>query len=382
MKLLCATQFFPPSVGGMQVSNSLLLEGLAKAGVEIELLVFSDFPQPLLPSPLYKAKKIGADLTLLRNQRVCANTIIRHARVSRPDFILLLDDGVVRALGFLPFKQTLNSRIVSINSGSTLTRENKHFRGRVNSYFVKRGYGWLDLIFVADDTAAELRSSFPGIADRIRVMGRPIPDSFFEDGCPRSNVPLSPPQLPILFSCSRADERKGLQLVLHALGHLRDREGAEVVRLIHAGDGPALAAWRQLAASLKLRHVEFVGNVPFTEIKKYYHSSYMCILPSIYSGESFGRSWVEAFACGKPVISTQIANLQYLVRDNKNSIVILPDPMDICRGIEQALDMSAADYATMSRRSYETALQYKQSVIINKLMNELKALDDPTASCL
>ncbi|MDH5525515.1 MAG: glycosyltransferase family 4 protein [Desulfobulbaceae bacterium] len=381
MKILCATQFFPPSVGGMQVSNSLLLEGLAKAGVEIELLVFSDFPEPLLSEPLYKAKVILADLTQLRNQLTCAKTIIRHASAFRPDVILLLDDGVVRALGFWPFKRNLNFNIVSINSGSTLTRENKHFRGRVNSYFVKRGYGWLDLIFVADETAADLRASFPVFADRIKVMGRPIPDSFFGYGCPEHKDLISGSQLPILFSCSRADERKGLQLVLHALAILRDRRGQEVVRLIHAGNGPALAFWRQLATSLKLRNVDFVGKVPFSEIKKYYSSSYMCILPSIYVGESFGRTWVEAFACGKPVISTQIANLRYLVRDNENGIVILPDPLDICRGIEHALDMPAGDYATMSRRSYETALQYKQSVITSKLINELKDLNDTTASC-
>ena len=99
----------------------------------------------------------------------------------------------------------------------------------------------------------------------------------------------------------------------------------------------------------------------------------MCIFPSLYSGESFGRTWVEAFACRKPVISTHIANLQYLVRDNENGIVVLPESSDICRGIDQALSLPHSDYIAMAQKAYETALQYKQSEIINKLLIELKA---------
>ena len=41
MKILCATEFYPPSTGGMQISNYLIIEELRSIGYEVKLLVFS-----------------------------------------------------------------------------------------------------------------------------------------------------------------------------------------------------------------------------------------------------------------------------------------------------------------------------------------------------
>jgi len=372
LRLLCATQFYSPSVGGMQLSNRLLVEGLASGGAMVDLHVFAGEHAETEQQGNIRRHDHPIKPKSIMEHFACANTLIRHAKALRPDFVLLLDEGIVRALGFLPFLKKNGLRYVSINSGSTLTRGSRHFRGRVNAGLVRRGYRWLDLLFVAQSTAAVLPEVCPEVADRVRMLGRPVPDSFFTETGKEGGVPVFENDLPTLFSCARAEEEKGIRLVLDALARLRDQSGAEVANFVFAGDGPALMSWRRMAQELSLSQIRFVGRLSLEELIPYYRSCYMCIFPAHGVIETFGRVWMEAFACGKPAISTTTDNLKYLVSDGNNSIAIEPEVGSICNGIRQALSLSQADYWKMSRRAREMALPYSQTAIVNNLLYILK----------
>ena len=97
----------------------------------------------------------------------------------------------------------------------------------------------------------------------------------------------------------------------------------------------------------------------------------MGIFPSIYPDETFGRTWVEAFACGRPVISTHINNLKHLVHDGMNGFVVEPTPEAVAAGIDRALALGAGDYLEMSRRARQTALPFRQSSIVRQLLDAL-----------
>lgn len=374
MRLLCATQFYPPSVGGMQLSNRLLVEGLASAGAMVDLHVFAGEHRETEQQGNIRRYDHPIKPKSIMEHFACANTLIRLAKVLRPDFVLLLDEGIVRALGFLPLPQKNGLRYVSINSGSTLTRDSRHFRGLVNSGLVRRGYRWLDLLFVAQSTAATLPGVCPEVADRVRMLGRPVPDSFFTETGDEGGVPAFGNDLPTLFSCARAEEEKGIRLVLLALARLRDQRGAEVANFVFAGDGPALTSWRRLAQELSLRQIRFVGRLPLEDLIPYYRSCYMCIFPAHGVIETFGRTWMEAFACGKPAISTTTDNLKYLVSDSANSIVIEPKVDSICTGIRRALNLNPAEYWKMSQRAREMAQPYSQNAIVENLLRNLEDL--------
>lgn len=355
----------------MQVSNYLLVDGLAKAGAIIELHVFAGQATTVHDENNVRRFDYSISPKSILNHLQCATAIFRRAEELRPDFVLLLDEGVVRALGFLPFQRKRGIRYVSINSGSTLTRGARHLRGLANAYFVRRGYRWLDLLFVAQSTAAALDDSSGFAASQVRVLGRPVPDDFFAIGAIEECEPMFDNELPTLFCCARAEEEKGVALVLHALAKLRDENGCEVVNFIFAGEGPALSSWRTIVSTLSLYNVHFVGRKSLGELRHYYQSCYMCIFPAHGLIETFGRTWVEAFASGKPLISTDTDNLKYLVHDGVNGIVILPDVADIVKGIRRALSLSKNAYVEMSLRARETALPYKQSTIVSSLLDSL-----------
>lgn len=96
---------------------------------------------------------------------------------------------------------------------------------------------------------------------------------------------------------------KGIHLLLHALAAL---EGEWRLRLV--GGGPALGEMRALAAELDIAdRVEFLGQLPSSELPAQYHVLDCLVLPSLTQNnwkEQFGRVLVEAMASGVALIGS------------------------------------------------------------------------------
>jgi len=66
--------------------------------------------------------------------------------------------------------------------------------------------------------------------------------------------------------------------------------------------------------------VTFTGRIPFKEISKYYNM--IDVLVNISEYESFGVSVIEAMACEKPVIVTNVGGLKEIVKDDSLGIKV------------------------------------------------------------
>ena len=109
-----------------------------------------------------------------------------------------------------------------------------------------------------------------------------------------------------LISVARLVECKGLQYLLESLRQLRT--AGEVFRLNVYGDGdyrrPLIALAEQLGLS---DWVHFRGNIPHEQLPRLYGQSDIFVLPSL--AESFGQVFVEAMACGLPVVGTNVGGI-------------------------------------------------------------------------
>jgi glycosyltransferase involved in cell wall biosynthesis len=129
--------------------------------------------------------------------------------------------------------------------------------------------------------------------ERIRVVPPVLRESFLE------SIPEDS-QNETILTVTRLVRGKGIERALRAVDALR-RQLPEIRYLI-VGDGPMIGKYKQLATELGLeRCVKFVGEVPPTEVHRYYEKCTVYLLPSLL--ESFGISKIEANACGKPVIA-------------------------------------------------------------------------------
>jgi phosphatidyl-myo-inositol alpha-mannosyltransferase len=121
-------------------------------------------------------------------------------------------------------------------------------------------------------------------------------------------------QLQILF-VGRADERKGLPVLLRAFEALR---GAGVDAQLTVA-GPAAEEVEPLL--LEPEGVEIAGPVDEAEKWRLLGSADLLCAPSL-GRESFGMVLTEAFASGTPVVASDIAGYRDVARDGQDSVLV------------------------------------------------------------
>ena len=111
--------------------------------------------------------------------------------------------------------------------------------------------------------------------------------------------------------------------------------------------------------------VTFLGARDQDRLHHYYSAAEMVIMPSHY--ESFGMVALEAMACGKPVIASEVGGLAHLVRDGVTGLhVPNGDPVKLAKAIAQlAQDHELRE--RMGRAAHLYAQQYSWECIADKM---------------
>ena len=79
-----------------------------------------------------------------------------------------------------------------------------------------------------------------------------------------------------------------------------------------------------------------MGTKPHSAMPLYYASCDALVIPSRY--ESFGIVALEAAACGRPVIATQVGGLPYAVSSDKTSLMVRRnDPANLAFAMQRIL---------------------------------------------
>jgi glycosyltransferase involved in cell wall biosynthesis len=94
-------------------------------------------------------------------------------------------------------------------------------------------------------------------------------------------------------------------------------------RLTIAHVGPSEAQLRELAASLELRHCEFIGKVPPSRMAQLYDGADIYVTtPNI---DCMPGSLLECMASGLPIVATRAGGIPYIVTDEETALLIEPD---------------------------------------------------------
>lgn len=90
-------------------------------------------------------------------------------------------------------------------------------------------------------------------------------------------------------------------------------------QLLVAGDGELRAELQSLSASLGLRHVQFLGQVPPTRMAELYDVADVYLnAPNI---DNMPNSIVEAFAAGLPVVTTRAGGIPFIVTHDETGLM-------------------------------------------------------------
>lgn len=180
-------------------------------------------------------------------------------------------------------------------------------------------------------------------------------------------VPAAPPARPYLFTVSRLDGPKRIDLLVRAF--LRTRVNAE---LRIAGTGPMQAELEALAANDP--RVHFLGFRRDSDIATLYQDA--LAVPFLPFDEDYGLITVEAMEAGKPVITTRDAGgVNEFVCDGETGWCVAPDPDALAGAITQAVE-----HPERTRRMGESARRAVAHVTWQDTVRELVSAPDADAA--
>jgi len=138
---------------------------------------------------------------------------------------------------------------------------------------------------------------------------------------------------PILFFVGRLVPYKGLDVLIQAMNCLD-------TKLLIAGEGPLEKSLKLMVEAKGLKDkVNFLGKLSDEEMIAHYHACDIFVLPSVNTAEAFGIVQLEAQACGKPVVSTDLATgVTFVNRDGVTGVVVPPRSIEgLVEGINKLL---------------------------------------------
>ena len=137
--------------------------------------------------------------------------------------------------------------------------------------------------------------------------------------------------------------KSGYPELIHALSNLSSQ--FPNLRLVLIGEGNIRGELDALAAELGIRDkVSFLGFISHKELASYLAMADIFIRPSLVEG--LGIAFIEAMACGVPVIGTDVGGIPDIIEHDKNGFLIRPQDR---QGMVQALRALLEDEDLRSR---------------------------------
>lgn len=179
----------------------------------------------------------------------------------------------------------------------------------------------------------------PVIQQKIREVPPGVDSDFFPPGpCAgeeTARFSLAERNLLFVGAMDAAHAFKGLGELLQAFAAVSDA-GA----LLHlVGSGEMQSAYIKRAADLGLGdRVHFHGSLSDQALRELYRCVDALVLPSVSRSEAFGLVLIEAMACGKPVIASNLPGVRTVVKDKETGWLVPPgDTLALAAVLKEAL---------------------------------------------
>jgi len=148
-------------------------------------------------------------------------------------------------------------------------------------------------------------------ADRLYIKPNVTPDPLADQTIP------SFPQQPTFLFIGRLSPEKGVMTLLKAWEKLAEPQW----QLKIVGDGQQQEVLEQFVQEKALTNIDFLGYQPKAQVIEQIKQATAIVVPSQWY-ETFGRVVIEAFACGRPVLISNLGALAELVQDQETGFLI------------------------------------------------------------
>ena len=192
---------------------------------------------------------------------------------------------------------------------------------------------------VVANSEATARNLLGRWAEEATVIPNAVGAAFFEEARNRREARAMfdlPPDVPIVGVPGTLRPMKGHRFFFDAVAPmLRERPGLRVAVTGGGDEGFAARLEEQLRGLGVWNQVELLGWVE--DMPAFYRACDLVCIPS--RAESFGRTAIEAFAVGTPVVATAVGGLEGIVADGETGLVVpYGDEEALGKAIRRLLD--------------------------------------------
>lgn len=225
---------------------------------------------------------------------------------------------------------------------------------------------------VAMQTVHSLRGTWRQEVDRYVVPTRFVRDKLGALGLPAERIAVKPdvvavPRLPErggprdhALYVGRLTPEKGIGTLLRAWPRVPD------LPLVVAGGGAEEDAARTEARRLGLGgRVTFLGETTHGAALEAIATAVFVVIPSL-SYETFGRTAVEAYACGTPVLASRTGALAETVVEGSTGLLFEPGDEGALAAAARRLAPEAAELGPQARAHYDAT--YEPSLVHEQLV--------------
>ncbi|MDQ5929393.1 MAG: alpha-maltose-phosphate synthase [Bacteroidota bacterium] len=194
----------------------------------------------------------------------------------------------------------------------------------LNKFHEKRALQKADALLSVSQFTANLTNAVFGLNKKFTIIPNGIDTDFFapslSDSSSKNGVILyfgslirkkGLLELPLIFN-QLIEKNPEAQLVLI---------GKDVPDILTGG----LSTWQlmqELFSEKAKSRVEYLGSIPFLEIKSKIEKASVCVFPSF--AEAFPVSWLEAMAMAKPIVASNIGWANEMIVDGQSGFLVHP----------------------------------------------------------
>ncbi len=233
----------------------------------------------------------------------------------------------------------------------------------IMKWYLDRWFRKLDGRIAVSDVALKYVNAF--FPSHYTIIANGVDTKHFNSSVPPLDR-FNDGKINILF-VGRLEKRKGFDYLLEAYRLIKPE--VPECRLIQAGPGVMLRKkYEKRVRKYGLADVFFTGYATYRDLPRYYKTADIACFPST-GRESQGIVLLEAMACGKPVIASNIDGYNSVLTDGVEGIAVPPRNAE---KIAEALLRLIRDKQLreqMGTRGRPRAIQYEWSTIASRLID-------------
>jgi phosphatidylinositol alpha-1,6-mannosyltransferase len=248
----------------------------------------------------------------------------------------------------------------------------RRFAGRLYQWAYRRAH----LIAVSEYTADQVHAVLPGV-DPV-VIHNGVHVARFQQP-----APLPQKTGPTVLASGGIKPRKGTHILIEAMP--RVRTAVPDVQLVITGYQEDIAYLSRVQQQIRQLHLEscvhLLGMIPENELLSWYQHADVFALPSLNVGgqfEGFGLVFLEAGACGLPVVGTSGSGIAEAIRDGETGFLVPQNDADALADAISRLLTDDALRAQMGAAGRQHAQNMDWSSITARVIMEYKKLLQPT----